>query len=93
MNTEPSRLLALITAAVTATVGLLALLFSWPEEVVAGLVIVLGAWIAVLGEIVRSKVTPTDQVKLTVAEHQALLAAGYSAGKRKLNPDGDLDAR
>lgn len=93
MNAEPSRIITLITGAVSATVGLLALLLNWSADLVATLGIVTGAWIAVAGEIIRSKVTPNGNVKLTQEEYAALVAAGYSPGKRKLNPEGDLDAR
>lgn len=93
MSTEPARIITLITGAVSGTIGLLALLLNWPADLVAALGIVTGAWIAVAGEIIRSKVTPNGDVKLTRAEFSALVAAGWLPGRRVLNKEGDLDAR
>lgn len=56
---EPVRLLSLITSAVLATIALLALC-GVSEEVVAALSGVAVAWIAVAGEVVRSRVTPVE---------------------------------
>ena len=65
MTIEPARLVALLTAAVGATVNVLALIFDWSGELVAGLNIALAAWIALAGEFVRSQVTPNDRVAVT----------------------------
>ena len=59
MTTEPSRIVSLISAAITATIGLLTVLGVFNEEVGGAITIAAGAWTAVGGEIIRSKVTPT----------------------------------
>ena len=69
---EPSRLVALVTAASAATINLFGLLFNWSGEVIAGINLPIAAWILVAGEIVRSKVTPNGNVALTVKELRAL---------------------
>ena len=58
MKTEPSRLIASITAAVTATIGVVTLVGWWSPEVAGGITVAAGAWIYVAGEIVRTRVTP-----------------------------------
>lgn len=58
MKTEPSRIIASLTAAATATVGVLTLLEVWSAEVGGGITVAVGAWIIAAGEIVRSRVTP-----------------------------------
>lgn len=58
MNTEPVRLVSLLNAALAATVGILAILFEWAPELIGGLTVALGAWVAVAGELMRSRVTP-----------------------------------
>lgn len=93
MTNEPVRLIALLTAATGATINVLALLLGWGPELIAGLGIGVSAWIAVGGEVVRLLVTPKGKVKLTKAQYDALVAAGWTPGKRKLNPEGDLDGR
>ena len=55
---EPARLVAIVTAAVLATVNLLALVFNWSADLTAAVNGVMAAWIVVAGELVRSKVTP-----------------------------------
>lgn len=57
MSTEPVRLASLITAALTATIALLAF-FGVPSLVVGGITAAVSAWVVVIFELVRSKVTP-----------------------------------
>jgi uncharacterized membrane protein len=69
---QPVTLAGAVTAAITATVNLLALIFGWDGTIVAGLNLVLGAWIVVISFVVRAKVTPSRNVALTVADEAAL---------------------
>lgn len=66
MNTEPSRIISLLSAAITATVGLLTILGVWDEEVGGAITIAAAAWTAVGGEIIRSKVTPTAATGIVI---------------------------
>jgi len=56
---EPVSMYAAITAAVTATVNLLGLLFSWSGDLIASLNLCLIAWVGVGAYVVRGRVTPT----------------------------------
>lgn len=58
MNTEPARLISALSAAATATVGLLTIVGVLSEQVGGALTTALAAWIVVGGEIIRSRVTP-----------------------------------
>lgn len=58
MPTEPARIVALLTAAMIATINVLALVLSWSSDLTAGLNLAMTAWVALAGEYVRSKVTP-----------------------------------
>lgn len=90
---EPVAIQAALAAAINATLGLLSL-FGVSNEVVGGLQIVAGLWIVVIFLVwVRPRVTPTSNVKMTVKQYDDLVARGYQPGKRKLNPEGDLDGR
>jgi fatty acid desaturase len=71
---EPVTLAGAITAAITATINLLALVFGWDGTIVAGLNLAIGAWVVVVSFIVREKVTPSRNVALTVADEAALNA-------------------
>lgn len=82
--TEPTRLFALINAALVSTWGIVTLAAKVDPIVSGSIVTALGAWLAVAGEIVRSKVVPTVNVALTEAEKAALLAAGF----RTIGPAG-----
>ena len=62
MNTEPVRLVSLINAALGVTLGLLAIIFEWAPELVGALTAAFGAWVAVAGELMRSKVSPVGTV-------------------------------
>jgi hypothetical protein len=58
MQTEPVRLVTLVTAAVNASLGLLLFLGVDPE-VVGALIAAAGAWVLVGGEVLaRRRVTP-----------------------------------
>lgn len=70
-TTEPTRLAALVNTALAATIGVLVLTGVLDDEVAGGLILALGAWVAVVGELVRARVTPTSEVALTVDEANA----------------------
>ncbi len=61
MKTEPSRVVASITAAATATVGLLTATGTVSAEIGGAITVTAAAWILAAGEIVRSRVTPTPK--------------------------------
>jgi uncharacterized membrane protein len=69
---QPVTLAGAVTAAITATVNLLALIFGWDGTIVAGLNLVIGAWIVVISFVVRAKVTPSRNVALTNAQADEL---------------------
>lgn len=73
---EPVRLVALVTGAVTLTVNVIGLVVDWPAELIAGINLALGAWVAVAGEVVRSFVTPNGNVALTVEQLDELQPPG-----------------
>jgi predicted lysophospholipase L1 biosynthesis ABC-type transport system permease subunit len=62
MNSEPSRLVAAITAAITATIGVLTVTNVFSAELGGALTVAAGAWVLAAGEIVRARVTPNDRV-------------------------------
>lgn len=62
MNNEPSRIIASITAAVTATIGVLVVVGVLNNEVGGALTVAAGAWVLTAGELVRARVTPNDRV-------------------------------
>lgn len=70
-ESEPVTLPGLLTAAATATVNLLALIFTWSGTVVAAVNISLAAWIAVLAFIVRSKVVSVKALDQFAADVEA----------------------
>lgn len=55
---EPVQLSGLINAALLATINLLGLILNWDVAVVAGLNLVVGAWVLVAMRLVRARVTP-----------------------------------
>jgi len=73
MGDNPVTLPSAITAAVIATINVLALIFTWDVAVVAGLNLAASAWIIVLAFFIRTKVTPTGTSKF-------LVAAAYAQG-------------
>lgn len=62
MNTEPVRIISLLNAALGVTLGLLALIFEWAPELTGALTAAFAAWVAVAGELMRSKVSPVGTV-------------------------------
>jgi hypothetical protein len=62
MNDEPSRIIASITAAITATIGVLTIVGVISPEVGGAITVAAGAWVLVAGELVRARVTPNDRV-------------------------------
>lgn len=71
MNQEPVSLVAAITAAVQATLALL-LFVGVSAAVVGGLQVAAVAWIVVGAVIARGRVTPVENVALTVEELRQL---------------------
>lgn len=69
MNTEPTRLVSLINAAIAATIGILTVTSVVTEVVGGALILALGAWVAVVGEFVRSRVTPVESPELTISQY------------------------
>jgi len=57
-NTEPVALTTALTAAVVATINVLAIVLEWSTDLTAGLNIAAAAWVAVLGFFLRGRVTP-----------------------------------
>jgi hypothetical protein len=56
-RTEPVRLTSLVNAALTATLAVL-LVAGVDPDVVAAITAAVTAWVLVIGEVVRSRVTP-----------------------------------
>lgn len=74
MTTEPTAVISAITAAITATLGIL--LFAGVDaELVGALTFAATAWVGVAAALIRSRVTPNTSVALTNEEAQALAAA------------------
>jgi len=57
-DTEPVALTSVLTAAVVATINVLAIIFNWSTDITGGLNIAAAAWVAVAGWLVRAKVSP-----------------------------------
>lgn len=62
MTSEPSRIVASITAAITATIGVLTVVGVINADLGGALTVAAGAWVLAAGEIVRARVTPNDRV-------------------------------
>lgn len=75
-DTEPSRLVGFITAAITSTIGIFTITGVLSPEVAGGIVAALGAWVALGAEIVRGRVTPNSRVALTTDQAEKLEDAG-----------------
>ena len=60
LKTEPVSLPSLLTAALIATWNVIALVADLGAELTAGVNIVIGAWVAVLGWWMRSQVSPVE---------------------------------
>lgn len=71
-DTEPVTLAGAITAAGTATINVLALLWHWDGTVVAAVNICIGAWVGAVSLVVRARVTPNVNVALTNDDVTAL---------------------
>jgi type II secretory pathway component PulK len=87
-NNEPVALIAVITTAIVATVNFLGLALDWSAEIVAGLNLVIGGWVAVAGYFVRSRVTPTQDVALT-KDDVILIEAGQAEARGEHHDPGD----
>jgi len=61
LQTEPVSVTTLLTAAVVATINVLAIILDWSGDVTAGLNIAAAAWVAVLGYFLRGRVTPVTE--------------------------------
>jgi hypothetical protein len=79
---EPVALVAVVTTAIVATVNFLGLALDWSNEIIAGLNLVIGGWIAVIGYFVRSKVTPSSEVALT-KDDVVLIEAGQAEARER----------
>jgi len=79
---EPVALVAAITTALVATVNFLGISLDWSSEIIAGLNLVIGGWIAVVGYFVRSKVTPSSEVALT-KDDVVLIEAGQAEARER----------
>jgi|SRR5215207_4418498 len=62
MDNEPVRIVQYASAAVAATLNVLALIFGWPGETVASLNLAFSAWLVFAGELIRSRVWATASV-------------------------------
>lgn len=63
MTDEPARIVSRLSAAITATVGVITLLGWWSPEVGGALGIAAAAWVAAGGELIRKRVWPTAHVR------------------------------
>ncbi len=59
LKTEPATITTALSAAVVATINVLAILLDWSTDLTAALNIAAAAWVAMLGFWIRSRVTPT----------------------------------
>lgn len=71
---EPVAIAGLISTAVTSTLAILLYLHVDPQ-LVASITLASTGWIAAIAAVVRSKVTPTNKVALTVSDVKRLNAA------------------
>lgn len=74
MTREPARFFSLVSAALTATLSAIGLVAEIDPKVLGAVGFALAAWVAVTGEVIRSRVTPTQDVALTKDEAAALNA-------------------
>lgn len=73
--TEPARLISLLNAAITATLGVV-ILVGLDPQIGGALGVALAAWVAFAGELIRSKVTPLAAPKLTPSQYDLLEIQG-----------------
>lgn len=76
MESEPTRLTSAINAALAATIGVLVVTGVISEDLAGSIILALGAWIAVVGEFVRSRVTPIAKPVLTAIQAAKLKIQG-----------------
>jgi len=76
MNTEPTRIVGLINAALAATIGVLTLAEVLSPQIGGALGLALGAWITVGHEILRGKVTPVEAPVLTAEQNAKVEVKG-----------------
>lgn len=62
LNTEPALLLSALNAVIVATLGVVAYVQEWAPDLVAVVNTAAGAWIILIGLLIRSKVTPTAKL-------------------------------
>ena len=63
-RTNASVFWTAVTAALIATVNVLALLFDWNPDVVAAINIMIGAWVGVLALVINIKTVDVHQLEL-----------------------------
>lgn len=80
LRNEPVTFSAALTAALIATVNVLAIIFSWDEAIVAGLNLAIGAWVLVISLVVRQWVTPMTNVALTEEQLELINLGKEEAG-------------
>lgn len=66
---EPTRLASLVNAALIATLGILTVTEVLSPEVAGSIGIALAAWVAAVGEFIRTRVTPVDNPSLTPVQY------------------------
>lgn len=73
METEPTRLVSLINAAIVATIGILIATGTVSAEIGGSIGVAAAAWVLVVGEFfLRNKVTPVETPQLTISQAQKL---------------------
>lgn len=70
-SNEPTALQAAALTAVNATLGLLGLVLNWPQETMAALLLVSGAWISFAALMLRAKVVPVVKVQAIMDQRGA----------------------
>jgi fatty acid desaturase len=68
MNDEPVTSGAVLSAAVIATVNVLAIVFNWSSDTVSAVNLAVGAWVVAVAFFIRSKVTPLVNPTLTQSQ-------------------------
>lgn len=71
MTTEPVSITAAITAALTSTIAILLFLGVDPD-LVGAITLAVTGWVGVVAAVVRSRVTPNQNVALTTTDVEAL---------------------
>ena len=89
MDNEPVRIVQYASAAVAATLNVLALIFGWPGETVASLNLAFSAWLVFAGELIRSRVWATasvDRVRNRLLDANTRLLIERPAGASPVAP-------